>query len=90
MVTSCPRYRNSDGPENHLGLYNDNTWNKSQRYGGFAFVGTGFIIIVASIFVPGIYNLLVLFLTLMFGLVLSIILSYKVYKEEKAKEKTTS
>lgn len=71
-------------------LYNDNTWNKSQRYGGFAFVGTGFIIIVASIFVPGIYNLLVLFLTLIFGLVLSIILSYKVYKEEKAKEKTTS
>lgn len=75
-------------------LYNDNTWNKSQRYGGFTLVAVGFLMVMATIFVPGIYNLIVTGLSLVFALTFSIFFSYKVYKEEKEKEnlqnKTTS
>lgn len=67
-------------------LYNDNTWNISQRYGGYILVGIGFILIIATIFVSGIYNFIVLLSCLFLMTVLALLFSYLVYKKEKAKE----
>lgn len=67
-------------------LYNDNTWNISQRYGGYILVGTGFILITATGFVSGIYNFIVLFSCLVLMIVLALLFSYLAYKKERAKE----
>lgn len=67
-------------------LYNDNTWNLSQRYGGYMLIGIGFLLITATIFVSGIYNYIILLSSLVLMIVLSFLISYLVYKKEKAKE----
>lgn len=67
-------------------LYNDNTWAKSQRSAGFAFVACGFLVLLSSVFLKDILNLLAVGCGLAAVLAVSLPLSYKAYKEERAKE----
>mgnify|MGYP000850271296 CR=1 FL=1 len=69
-------------------LYNDNTWNTSQRQGGYMIIGIGFAMIIASIFVFGVYNLFVLFGSISIMLILAYVISYQAYKKEINKATT--
>ncbi len=67
-------------------LYNENTWNKSQRWGGLALVITGIALIISSLFIKGYFNMIALCVALIALIVLSVALSYKAYRQELAKE----
>ena len=67
-------------------MYNDVTWSKSNRFGGFALVIVGVLTVITSL----IFNSVIAMILMMFYLIASVIViiyySKKVYVEEKAKE----
>ncbi len=66
-------------------MYNDNTWNKSNRFGGFVLLAAGVLTVVTSAFVPGIVAVLMMLLYLTAAVVITLIYAHKVYKEEIGK-----
>lgn len=70
-------------------MYNDNTWARTQKYGGFMLALVGLFTIIASIFIPGIYNMILLVVGLLIILISSLIIAYRVYKTEIAREATS-
>ena len=68
-------------------MYNDKTWTDSQKQGGMMLVIIGSIMIGISIFIHSFWNLIVLGCGLIGIIVFSLIITYKLYKKEVAKEK---
>lgn len=65
-------------------MANDNVWQKSQRFGGIASVIAGFIMIILALFIPGIWNVVMMFIVLAIWLVLCIIASRRYYTADNA------
>ena len=63
-------------------MANDSIWQRSQRFGGIASVLCGLAMIIISVFVPGVWNLLVMTVVIIVYLVLCIIASYRYYKSD--------
>ncbi|MBQ4425109.1 MAG: SdpI family protein [Lachnospiraceae bacterium] len=66
-------------------LSSDSVWQKSQRFGGIVTVIGGLVLIILSLFVPGLWNLLVLAVVLTVMIILCTAASRRYYREEKAK-----
>lgn len=62
-------------------MENDVVWQKTQRFMGISSVALGLILIVASIFLSGIWNLLLMLILTAIWIVLCLNISYKYYKE---------
>lgn len=62
-------------------MENDVVWQKTQRFMGISSVALGLILIVASIFLSGIWNLLLMLILTAIWVVLCLNISYKYYKE---------
>ena len=62
-------------------MENDVVWQKTQRFMGTSSVALGLILIVASIFLSGIWNLLLMLILTAIWVVLCLNISYKYYKE---------
>lgn len=71
----------------HWSMYNDVTWQKSNRYCGIVGVIIGVLMIFASIFVKNLVGLIVLVALVLIWLVVSLIGAMKVYKIEIEKGK---
>lgn len=63
-------------------MYNDVTWAKSNRFGGVGLVITGVLLVVTSVFVKEIVAMICLFAYILVDVVITVIYSYKVYKDE--------
>ncbi len=70
-------------------MANDRVWQKSQRFCGIASVISGFLLIVASVFVPGIWNILLLTVVVIIWLTLSIAASYQYYQTDIADQSSS-
>ncbi|MBR0112709.1 MAG: SdpI family protein [Clostridia bacterium] len=69
-------------------LANDTVWQKSQRFGGIVSVITGLLLIVLSLFVPGMWNILLSGAAITAVVILCTAASYRYYKEYKGEENT--
>ena len=67
-------------------LANDRVWQKSQRFGGFALVIAGLLLIVLSLFLPGMWNLALLLATLPVLAVLCVLQSRRYYLQDQKGE----
>ena len=68
-------------------LANDTVWQKSQRFGGIVSVAGGFLQVVLSLFVPGMWNILVMTVVIAVIAILSVVASRKYYREYTEGEK---
>ncbi len=68
-------------------LANDTVWQKSQRFGGIVSVAGGFLQVVLSLFVPGMWNILVMTVVIAVIVILSVAASRKYYREYTEGEK---
>ena len=64
-------------------MANDTVWQKSQRFGGITLVIAGFSMILLSLFIPGIWNVLMMTAVLAVAAVLSAVASYRYYRADK-------
>ena len=62
----------------------DETWRKSQRFGGFASVLAGALLLAAAMFLKGVVNLLAQTVILVLWFVICFTASYQYYKTEKS------
>ena len=67
-------------------MANDNVWQKSQRFGGIASVIAGFIMIILALFVPGIWNVVMMTIVIVIWLILCIVASHRYYLEDQDKK----
>jgi uncharacterized membrane protein len=67
-------------------LANDTVWQKSQRFGGIVSVITGLLLIMLSLFVPGMWNILLLSAAIAVVAILFTAASYRYYKQYKDEE----
>ena len=67
-------------------LYNEVTWQKSQRFMGFMCVVSGVILILSGILFEGIVNMIIFATVLVLMMISSTIASYLYYKKEVEKE----
>ena len=65
-------------------MYNENTWKKSNTFGGIVFVIIGLLMMISSAIVPAAFVIFLMFGYLLAGTVVMLVYSYKVYKAEKA------
>lgn len=65
-------------------MANDNVWQKSQRFGGFASVIAGFIMIILALFIPGMWNVVMMIIVITIWMVFCIIASRRYYSADKA------
>ena len=82
-----PKVRRNDlfGLRTKWSMANDTVWQKSQRFGGIASVIAGFIMIILALFVPGIWNLLVMTIVIVIWLIVCIVASHRFYLEDQKK-----
>ena len=66
-------------------MANDNVWQKSQRFGGIASVMAGFIMIILALFVPGIWNVVMMTIVIVIWLILCIVASHRYYMADQEK-----
>ena len=66
-------------------MANDNVWQKSQRFGGIASVIAGFIMIILALFVPGIWNVVMMTIVIVIWLILCIVASHRYYMADQEK-----
>lgn len=64
-------------------MANDNVWQKSQRFSGIASVICGLVMVVMAIFIPGIWNVLLMSAALIVWITVSIVASYRYYQAEE-------
>ena len=64
-------------------LKNDRVWQKSQRLGGISMVVSGAAMVLCSIFLTGAACLIALGAILLLDLMLSVVLSYRVYRQDR-------
>lgn len=67
-------------------MYNENTWKKSQKFGGITFVIQGLIIIILSVFLKEQWPMIIMLILLFVDIVLAFLASYLFYKQEKENE----
>lgn len=67
--------------------YNDVTWARSNRFGGISMMAAGVVSIILTAFIQGMASMIVMLVLILAASGLMIWYSYRVYKEEKAKEK---
>ncbi len=67
-------------------MENDSVWQKSQRFGGFSAVVCGLILIILAVVVPGIWNMVVLAVTVFVWSVACIVASYCYWKRDCNKQ----
>lgn len=66
-------------------MANDNVWQKSQRFGGIASVIAGFVMIILALFVPGMWNVLVMTIVILIWLILCVVASHRYYLADQEK-----
>jgi len=66
-------------------MANDIVWQKSQRFGGIASVIAGFIMIILALFVPGIWNVVMMTIVIVIWLILCIVASHRYYMADQEK-----
>ena len=91
LGTIMPKMRRNAlfGLRTKWSMANDTVWQKSQRFGGIASVMAGFVMILLALFVPGIWNVLVMTAVLVIWLVLCIAASRRYYREDQDTKDTT-
>lgn len=67
-------------------MANDNVWQESQRFGGITSVIAGFIMIILALFVPGIWNVVMMTIVIVIWLILCIVASHRYYLEDQDKK----
>lgn len=67
--------------------YNDLTWQKSNRFAGMMLVAAGALGIISTFFAPKGYGMFLLSVYIMAAIVISTVRAWRVYREEKAKER---
>ncbi len=67
-------------------MYNDVTWSKSNRFGGFALVIVGVITVITSMIFNGVISMILMMIFLIASIIIMISYAKKVYEEEKVKE----
>ena len=68
-------------------MYNDNTWRKTNHFGGIVFIIVGILtIITAAVFSDSFGATMIMIFYLVAGSVITIVYAYKVYREEKESE----
>lgn len=68
-------------------LYNDTTWNKSNRFASYVMMIAGVISIIAAIFIKGSISTMLMIGSLLISIVVIMIYAYIVYREEKGKDR---
>ncbi|MBR0211725.1 MAG: SdpI family protein [Oscillospiraceae bacterium] len=69
-------------------MANDTVWQKSQRFGDIASVITGLVMIILALFVPGMWNILLMTVIIIIWLILCIVASHRYYLEQNKKDNT--
>ena len=67
-------------------LYNDTTWNKSNRFASYVMMIAGVIIIISAIFVKGIASTIIMLASLLISIFIMMIYAYIVYRDERKKD----
>ena len=67
-------------------MANDNVWQKSQRFGGIASVIAGFVMIILALFVPGMWNIVVMTIVIVIWLILCVLASRRYYLADQDKQ----
>lgn len=67
-------------------LYNDTTWNKSNRFASYVMMIAGVIIIISAIFVKGIVSTIIMLASLLISIPIMMIYAYIVYRDERKKD----
>ena len=67
-------------------MYNDVTWSKSNRFGGFALVIVGVLTVITSLIFNGVISMILMMAYLIASIIIMISYAKKVYEEEKVKE----
>lgn len=67
-------------------MYNDVTWSKSNRFGGFALVIVGVITVITSLIFNGVISMILMMIFLIASIIIMISYAKKVYEEEKSKQ----
>lgn len=60
-------------------MANDTVWQKSQRFGGISSVIAGFIMIILALFIPGVWNVVMMTIVIVIWLVLCVLASRRYY-----------
>ena len=66
-------------------MYNDVTWSKSNRFGGFALVIVGVLTVITSLIFNGVISMILMMIFLIASIIIMISYAKKVYEEEKVK-----
>ena len=69
-------------------MYNDVTWSKSNRFGGFALVIVGIITVITSLIFNGVISMILMMVYLIASVTVMIMYAKKIYDREKGKEST--
>ncbi len=67
-------------------MFNDVTWQRCNRFAGWALMITGLAIVMSGILLPASWAPWIMIVQISLSLVISLIYAAKVYREEKAKE----
>jgi len=67
-------------------LYNDTTWNKSNRFASYVMMITGAIISISALFTKGITAPIVMITLVLISIVIMSVYAYSVYRVERKKE----
>ena len=63
-------------------MYNDVTWSKSNRFGGYMIMIAGVLIIISSLMTSPVYSTFLLMGWLILSMLITVFYSYKVYQDE--------
>lgn len=66
-------------------MYNDVTWRKSNRIGGYCFVIAGFLTVISTSFLDGVVSTVFMLIYVLTAAAVSVVYSKKVYEQEKEK-----
>ena len=66
-------------------MANDSVWQKSQRFGGIVLVIAGFVMIILSLLIPGLWNILMQTVVIAAALIVTVSASRRFYLEDKEK-----
>ena len=69
-------------------MANNSVWQRSQRFGGISSVIAGFCIIIISLFINGVWKIVLLTCVITIWVVLCVVASRRYYIEDKNKSET--
>lgn len=67
-------------------MYNDITWSKSNRFGGFALMITGILTAITSVIFNSVVSLILMLVFLTVAIIVMIMYAKKIYEEEKEQD----